>query len=64
MIVRKSYIILRVILIGVGLLALLSLGVGIFQQDSLFIVLGVLFAFAAWLIHMQTRQLRNNPFSE
>lgn len=59
-----GYIILRVILIGVGLLAILSLGVGIFQQDSLFIVLGVLFAFAAWLIHMQTRQLRNNPFSE
>ncbi len=59
-----GYIILKIILIGVGLLAILSMGVGIFQQDGLFIVLGVLFAFTAWLIHMQTRQLRNNPFSE
>ena len=59
-----SYIILKVILVGVGLLALLSLGVGIFQQDSLFIVLGVLFAFMAWLILMQTRQFSSDPFSK
>ncbi|MGE8522727.1 MAG: hypothetical protein ACN6NK_02010 [Acinetobacter pseudolwoffii] len=59
-----SYIILKVILVGVGLLALLSLGVGIFQQDSLFIVLGVLFTFMAWLIHMQTRQFSSDPFSK
>ena len=59
-----SYIILKVILVGVGLLALFSLGVGIFQQDSLFIVLGVLFAFMAWLIHMQTRQFSSDPFSK
>ena len=59
-----SYIILKVILVGVGLLALLSLGVGIFQQDSLFIVLGVLFAFMAWLIQMQTRQFSSDPFSK
>ena len=59
-----SYIILKVILVGVGLLALLSLGFGIFQQDSLFIVLSVLLAFMAWLIHMQTRQFGSDPFSK
>lgn len=49
-----GYIILKIILIGVGILAILSLGIGIFQQDGLFIVVGVLLAIMTWLIYAQT----------
>lgn len=59
-----GYIILKILLIGVGILALLSLGFGILQQDTLFVVVGVLLAVLTWLIHMQTRQLLRNPFSK
>ena len=57
-----SYIILKVILIGVSILALISFGFGISNQDSLFIVVGFLLALVGVLIHMQSRQMRNNPF--
>ncbi|HAB44028.1 MAG TPA: hypothetical protein DCE70_10955 [Acinetobacter sp.] len=59
-----GYIILKVILIGVGILAILSLGIGIFQQDGLFIVVGILLAIMTWLIYAQTRQSLNNPFNK
>lgn len=59
-----GYIILKIILIGVGILAILSLGIGIFQQDGLFIVVGVLLAIMTWLIYTQTRQSLHNPFSK
>lgn len=59
-----GHIILKIILIGVGILAILSLGIGIFQQDGLFIVVGILLAIMTWLIYAQTRQSLNNPFSK
>lgn len=59
-----GYIILKIILIGAGVLAVLSLGIGIFQQDSLFIIIGILMVIVTWLIYMQARQSLNNPFAK
>ena len=59
---NMRYIILKILFIVVGILALICLSFGVLQQDALFIGIGVLFILMSGLIHLESRQLRSNPF--
>ncbi len=56
-------LLLKVFMLLLFLMCCTSFGLGIWQEDYIFIAIGVLLVLAIWVLRLQIRQLQHNPFT-